>query len=839
MVGIVVVSHSADLARAAVRLALQMVHGQGPRIEIAAGTSDDRPGTDARRVAEAIVAADDGDGVLVIMDLGSAVLSAELALELVPKPGIQIRLVPAAFVEGIFAAVISAAAGGQLDAVARDAEEAHRAKAAQLGQTEPLTGATLIIAPPAIVAKATIVNPEGIHARPAALIVEALASLDAQVTIATNRSAPVSARSPTALMSLGTRAGDVVQIEADGADADAAVDRILALVRGGFGEVASVETTRRQPSLDKIIQQPIGVSPGHVVGRAVQLPDLSDEPDPTIRVPEAERPAAIERLASVSAEVADQLRSRVTTAGTVGDLLRATAAMATDPGLIAEASRRVKDRGLSPERAVWEAIEQVAESMRAAGPRQALRVSDLYDIRNRIVARLTDSTASHVPDPGHPFVLLAVDLAPAEAAGLDATRCLAIVTEQGGPTSHTAIIARSLGIPAVVAAPGATEIPDGTLLLVDGSTGELIKEPTSDQQATASAQRAHPVALAGPGGTADGHRVALLANVASDDDVAAALECGAEGVGLYRTELCFLDRADAPSVAEQTSAYRGVFSAFGGRRVVVRTLDAGSDKALQFLGQAEEPNPALGIRGFRVATSHPELLHDQLRAIKEAARAESAEVWVMAPMITTAGEAHRFAQAARSAGLPIIGVMIETPAAALQAEQILAEVDLVSIGTNDLAQYTFAADRHSASLASLNDPWQPALLRMVKMVASAAAGSGKPVGVCGEAAADPLLALVLTGLDVSSLSMTPAALAGVGESLAAVTLEQCRRAAQAACEADSPAHAREVVRGVIGSWALLKASRGWRGCGWAFRSTRLTWSERHQPGRSVTQRSRR
>jgi multiphosphoryl transfer protein len=813
MVGIVVVSHSPELARAAVELALQMIKGSAPRIEIAAGTSDDRLGTDPAAVAEAIVAADDGEGVVVIMDLGSAVLSADHALELLPEPGIQVRLVPAAFVEGIFAAAISAAAGAQLDAVARDAEEALHTKAAQLGRAEPVTGANVITIPPAVVAKATIVNPDGIHARPAALIVEALASLEAQVSIATDRSAPVSARSTTALMALGTRAGDVLQIEADGAGAEAAVDRIVALVRDGFGEMraepfdklrtAPVEARKSVP-FDKLraqegarAQHPIGVSPGRVVGPVLRMSELTPEPDPAIRIAAAERPAEIERLARAADDVADELRRRVTTAGPVGELLRATAAMATDPDLIADASLRVRDRGLSPERAVWEAIAAAADAMRAAGPRQALRVSDLYDIRNRMISSLTGSTAARVPDPGHSFVLLAVDLAPAEAAGLDATRCVAIVSEQGGPTSHTAIIARSLGIPAVVAALGATEIPDGTLLLVDGSTGELIKEPTIDQQATATARRLHRDVLAGPGRTADGHRIALLANVASADDVAAALECGAEGVGLYRTELCFLDRSDAPSIAEQASAYRGVFSAFDRRRVVVRTLDAGSDKALRFLAHTEETNPALGVRGFRIAASHPELFRDQLKAIKEAVEAASAEVWVMAPMIATIGEARSFARASRAAGFPIVGVMIETPAAALQAEQILAEVDFVSIGTNDLAQYTFAADRQSSDLAFLNDPWQPALLRMIKIVAQAAASNGKPVGVCGEAAADRLLAAVLVGLGVSSLSMTPAALAEVGHSLAAVTLDVCRRAAQAACEADSPAAAREAVRAII------------------------------------------
>jgi phosphoenolpyruvate-protein phosphotransferase/dihydroxyacetone kinase phosphotransfer subunit len=798
MVGIVVVSHSSDLARAAVGLALQMVNGPAPRIEIAAGAADDRLGTDAVRVAEAIGAADDGQGVVVIMDLGSAVLNAELALELLPEPGIETRLVSAAFVEGIFAAVISAAAGAELDAVAREAENALHAKAAQLGHMEPPASADVNLARPAIVAKATIVNPDGIHARPAALIVEALTSLGAQVTIATEHAAPVSARSPTALMSLGTQAGDVLRIEADGAGADTAVDRIVALVHEGFGELPDVDRPSMEvPGSDTLSQQPRGVSPGRVVGPALRMPNLIVEPDPTARILETERPAAIQRLGRAAAYVAKQLRSRITAAGGIAELLEAIATMATDPDLLSDASSRIRDDGLLPERAVWETFGAAGDALRAAGPRQAERIADLYEVRNQIISALLGRTAPVSPDPGHPYVLVAVDLALTDVAELDAERCLAIVTERGGATSHAAIVARSLGIPAVVGVAGASAIPDGTLLLVDGSTGDLVMDPSTDQQATAIARRSERDPLVGPGGTADGHRVALLANIGSPGDAAAALECGAEGVGLYRTELGFLDRTEQPSVAEQVRAYRSVFATFAGRRVVVRTLDAGSDKALPFLELAEEANSALGVRGFRAAATRPEVLYDQLKAIKEAADAETADVWVMAPMITTLEEVRSFAQVAHSVDLPIIGVMIETPAAALQAEQILAEVDFVSIGTNDLAQYTFAADRQSAPLASLNNPWQPALLRMIEMVTRAATVSGKPVGVCGEAAADPLLALVLTGLGISSLSMAPRALAGVGHSLAAVTFEQCRRAARAACESDSPTSAREAARAVL------------------------------------------
>src|SRR5215213_2869605 len=504
MVGIVVVSHSSDLARAAVGLALQMVNGPAPHIEIAAGAADDRLGTDAVRVAEAIGAADDGQGVVVIMDLGSAVLNAELALELLPEPGIETRLVSAAFVEGIFAAVISAAAGAELDAVAREAENALHAKAAQLGHMEPPASADVNLARPAIVAKATIVNPDGIHARPAALIVEALTSLGAQVTIATEHAAPVSARSPTALMSLGTQAGDVLRIEADGAGADTAVDRIVALVHEGFGELPDVDRPSMEvPGSDTLSQQPRGVSPGRVVGPALRMPNLIIEPDPTARIPETERPAAIQRLGGAAAYVAKQLRSRLPPAGGVGELLEAIATMATDPELLSDASSRIRDDGLLPERAVWETFGAAGDALRAAGPRQAERIADLYEVRNQIISALIGRTAPASPDPGHPYVLVAVDLALTDVAELDAERCLAIVTEGGGATSHAAIVARSLGIPAVVGVAGASTIPDGTLLLVDGSTGDLIMDPSTDQLATAIARRSEPDALVGPGETAD------------------------------------------------------------------------------------------------------------------------------------------------------------------------------------------------------------------------------------------------------------------------------------------------------------------------------------------------
>ncbi len=289
----------------------------------------------------------------------------------------------------------------------------------------------------------------------------------------------------------------------------------------------------------------------------------------------------------------------------------------------------------------------------------------------------------------------------------------------------------------------------------------------------------------------------MLANVQDGAAARAARETPAEGVGLFRTELCFLNTDTEPTVDEQAEIYAEVLEAFAGRKVVIRTLDAGSDKPLKFAGHPDEANPALGVRGIRIAEANPGLLDHQLDAIAAAAERTGNPPWVMAPMIATAQEAEAFAGQARARGLTP-GVMIEVPAAALLAERILEHVDFLSIGTNDLAQYTMAADRMSAELATLTDPWQPAVLALVAMTVRAGVAAGKPVGVCGEAAADPLLACVLTGFGVTSLSAAAAAVQGVGAKLAQVTLQQCRDAAEAVLGTASAAAARAAALDALG-----------------------------------------
>jgi len=538
----------------------------------------------------------------------------------------------------------------------------------------------------------------------------------------------------------------------------------------------------------------LGVSGGEAVGPVARLaspPALS----PTTEVVDAAGEAA--RAIDALTAVGEDLQQRASTVtGAASDVLIAQSMIAGDPVLMDGVTALI-EAGQDAPHAVDAAIGEHRQALEAAGGYLAERAADLNDIRDRAVARLLGLPMPGIPDPGHPFVLVAVDLAPADTATLDPAKVLAIVTERGGPTGHTAILAKQLGIPAVTACGDAAGLSDGQSVLVDGANGEVVADPSdemiADTQRRADAQAERRSRSHGPGRTADGVSIPLLVNVGGPGDLAATSHADSEGVGLLRTEFLFLDRPTAPSFDEQVEAYRAVFDAFDGRRVVVRTLDVGADKPLAYLPQEEEPNPALGVRGLRLAQANPELLDDQLRAIAQAASRAEAHVWVMAPMVATAQEARAFAEAARAHGLARVGVMIEVPSAALKARQILEEVDFASIGTNDLAQYTFAADRLAGDLAELLDPWQPALLALIAQSAGAGAAGNRPVGVCGEAASDPMLALVLVGLGITSLSMAPACLADVRAALAERTLEECRALADAALTASSAVTARAAV----------------------------------------------
>lgn len=542
----------------------------------------------------------------------------------------------------------------------------------------------------------------------------------------------------------------------------------------------------------------IGVSPGMVVGPVVPMPDPIPEP-PVQTLPAnhtAEDAAAL--IAACAAAVSGRLSAAAErTTGIGAEVLRATAAMALDPALVAAAQVLVRDSRTTPERAVWVAADRLITQLAALGGAMAERTRDVADVRDRLVAALTKRPAPGVPDLDHPFVLTARDLAPADTATIDPARVLAIVTAAGGPTSHTAILARALGIPAIVGVSDVAALVTGRRVLIDGARGQVHTSPSELQIRHATSTRISRK-FDGRGRTRDGHCVPLLANIGRPEHAQAARAAGAEGVGLFRTEFCFLDRDSAPGQEEQVRAYREVFAAFAGRRVVLRTLDAGADKPLAFLTGPDEPNPALGVRGLRTARRWPEVLEDQLTAIASASTAEQAEVWVMAPMVSTAAEADTFVQRCAGHGLTTAGVMIEVPAAALTAERVLSTAKFASIGTNDLIQYTMAADRQLADFGDLSNPWQPAVLKLIAATCDGGRTNGRPVSVCGEAAADPVLATVLVGLGVSTLSMSPQALADVAAVLREVDYDQCTALARLALAAPSAQEGRRGVRNQLG-----------------------------------------
>jgi len=534
------------------------------------------------------------------------------------------------------------------------------------------------------------------------------------------------------------------------------------------------------------------------VGPVLRMPEPLPEPGTEGRTADAaaESAAVAEALAAVAADLAARGEKA---GGEAKDVLDAQALMAQDPTLVDDVDQRIAD-GATGERAVFDAFAAFQEMLVGMGGYMAERATDLGDVAQRVIASLRGVPAPGVPESDAPFVLVAPDLAPADTALLDLEKVLALVTRDGGPTSHTAILARSKSIPAIVGVTGALDLADGTVVVADAATGVVTVDPSADQVADAEKRIADRAAAAAApltdGALADGHAVPLLANLGSPDEAAGAVALGAEGVGLFRTEFLFLGNSTAPTVESQTASYTALLEAFPGRKVVVRALDAGADKPLSFLNDAHEENPALGLRGLRALRVKEQILRDQLTALAAAQAATTADLWVMAPMVSDAEETEYFVALGRELGLKTVGVMAEVPSLAVLADQIFSSADFVSVGTNDLTQYTLAADRMLGSVASYQDPWHPAVLRLVKALGDAGAAAGKPVGICGEAAADPLLAVVLVGLGATTLSMTPAALADVRLELGNHTLEQARALATAAIAATTASGAREAAEAV-------------------------------------------
>ena len=820
MVGIVIVSHSETLAAGVRELAAEMA-GPDVKLELAGGLAEAGAlGTDAVRVAEAIGRADSGDGVLVLMDLGSAVLSAETALDfLTAEQREHVLLCEAPLVEGAVAAAVAARLGEPLAKVAAEARGGLQGKSAQLGADEPAAAGSAE-APASqeegLTLRLDIRNPLGLHARPAARFVQTAAGLDAdvQVTNLTTGRGPASGRSLNGLATLGIRQGDEILVSAHGPQAAAALAALADLADRDFDEQAAPPAppppVPAPPHGDGHTFSGLPGAPGIATGPARHFRPLDPEiPTGSSGDPEAEWQALTRALDEVRVEIGAARDSVAARAGEYSaSIFDAHLLFLDDEALLGPARRVIFEEGKNAAEAWHAAAAAVAADYRGLEDQyMRARAEDLTGVSRQVVAALTGETAA--ASLSARGIVVAADLTPADTASLDRKLVLGVATAGGSPTSHSAILARSLGIPAAVGLGEALlSVPEGTELLLEGDAGVVNVEPsdeltTQSQRRSAAreqAARTARVAAGEPAVTREGRRIEVVANIGSPADVPGAIENGAEGVGLLRTEFLFLERESMPSEDEQYAAYTSVAKALAGRPLILRTLDVGADKPLRYLPLRPEANPFLGVRGIRLALEQPEVLETQLRAVLRTA--VEYPLKVMFPMVATLDE-YRQAKAVladarvalEQAGVPIpqeleVGAMVEIPAAALSAEQFAPEVDFFSLGTNDLVQYTMAAERGNASVAALADGLNPSVLRLIRIVAEAGGRHGKWVGVCGELASDPEAVPVLVGLGVTELSANAPAIPAVKQAVRAVDAEEARELAERALELSSAAEVR-------------------------------------------------
>lgn len=772
-VGIVLVAHVAQLAEGVRQLAAQMA----PDIAITAAGGDDEGGigTSFDKILAAATEADSGEGIVGLYDLGSAQLTAELVAETLPS----VRLVDAPLVEGAIAAAVAAQGGADLDAVvaaaAGSAGVAGSAGAAgaEAGETGE-AGAAEPTEPSGEALTATVVlpNPLGLHARPAAELAGLVSGFDAAVQVGAPGAALVDATSVLGVVAKGLRGGDEVTVAASGADAQAALEAVRELLEGGFGETAapagSGAPEEAVPGAPAEAGQGVPAAPGLAVGVLRQLrrtaPVLPEQTVTDVRSEQKRWRAALETADS-------ELAART---GADAQIAGAHRAFLSDP----ELRRRVEsgiETGQPAETSWWNAIQAAQEVFQQADTLTAERAVDLSDLGLRVLQALGVEVAA-LPEDLDGAIVVAEDLLPTQVPELARAGVSGVALARGGPTSHAAIIARGLDLPMVVRlGPELLETPDGTSAILDATAGTLRLE-VSEGDLAAARDRAEALArqrildrkaAAAPVWVGD-QQILVAANVGGLEEAEAAREQGADGLGLLRTELLYLDRPDIPTEDEQTDRLAEILAVAPGRPVTVRTLDAGGDKLLPALELDPIRNGPLGLRGLRFSLQHQEMLRTQLRAILRAAAAHSGPVSVMAPMVTEAAEAGEFRQMVEEVAEELecpppaeVGVMVEVPAAALAGQQLCEVVDFVSVGSNDLTQYVMAADRTLDEVAPLYRSDHPAIWRCLEMLAEAARETGCRVAVCGELAADPEAAGRLVDLGVQELSMAPSSIPAV------------------------------------------------------------------------------
>jgi phosphoenolpyruvate-protein phosphotransferase/dihydroxyacetone kinase phosphotransfer subunit len=836
MVGIVLVSHSRALA-VAVQEMVRSMTGPSLPLAIAAGVGDQQAelGTDAVDISEAILSVKGPEGVLLLMDMGSAILSAETAVDLLDRPLREnIRFCAAPFVEGAVAAGVTANLGASLEEVYQEALAAlnqkkgalnpHQAAAArpEEPQDEPADQEPDC---PLQTVRLTVRNPHGLHARPAARLISETRPFHSDITLRnlTNERGPVSVKSLSRLASLEILHDHEIEVSASGDDATAALEKISLLVKSGLGDTlpsSNGAAPRQKPETlsppEKRGADPVPVSDGIAIGPSLYFEDTKLE-IPAHKIDDVG--AEIDRLNRAVAQAQKAIETRqkemsVRVGASNAGIYEAQILALQDPELTGQAIQMIRDKRANAALA-WDLVNQEILSRYESleDPYLRERAADLEDV-GRQVLELLAVRRSAEPAFAEPSILIADDLTPHQISALPQKSVLGVILLDGGPTAHSSILLKALGLPAVVRARARLEQVDlrqSIIVAFDGSKGIIWLQPSADflaelqnrQAAEHRRMEEETKASSRPGATLDGHAIEIFANLGHATEVDAALHGGAEGVGLLRTEFLFLARESAPTEDEQVEALRAVASKMEGKPVIVRTLDAGGDKKLPYLQMPSEANPFLGVRAIRLCFSNEELFTTQLRAILRAGHGH--DFRLMFPMIAHVCDLSRAKECLEKAhrdleqeNIPHLwpiptGIMIEIPSAALQAECLAEHADFFSIGTNDLTQYALAADRGNPELAAYQDAAHPAVLRLVQLVVAGADKHNRPVAVCGEAASDEVAAGIFIGLGVRELSMTSAKISRLKAFLSERKLSELQHLAEKALRCQSAAEVRQMV----------------------------------------------